>query len=229
LYTTSSSSSSSSASSPVSPENILPNLEADHRIECPSGPLCSDVNAKHFVQYKHSFVEKVIQEKEQQHNNNNNNNNDNNNHHDNNNNNNNNQNQNNQFLIERIVDETDEEYFVKWKGYHDENNSWEAKEAVNGVAPWLVTQFYEEQQKKYQLQEQSKLCGTEMEIYKWLEIMRLQEYVQNFVKNGYCSMKDVSKIQNDEQLVQIGISKKGHQKRILKFVEGFNNDKNVNH
>ena len=55
-----------------------------------------------------------------------------------------------------------------------------------------------------------------VEVENWLkEKCNLMQYLDNFVENGYDSIEMIPKIDNIEELEEIGITLKGHQKMIL--------------
>lgn len=53
------------------------------------------------------------------------------------------------------------------------------------------------------------------EVHKWLTSMDLEKYHDNFVSNGYTNLKFILQIADEDDLEELGITLKGHQKMIL--------------
>ena len=53
--------------------------------------------------------------------------------------------------------------------------------------------------------------------------MILTQYLDNFITNGYDSLDIIKEITKKEELNEIGIHLKGHQKKILNEIQRLNN------
>ena len=53
------------------------------------------------------------------------------------------------------------------------------------------------------------------EVHKWLKSIDLEEYYDNFASNGYKNIKFILQISDEDDLKELGITLKGHQKMIL--------------
>ena len=68
-------------------------------------------------------------------------------------------------------------------------------------------------------EEEKKMDGMGFEVKRWLkEEVKMEQYCDLFVKNGYDDMETVLEM-NDNELIEIGIDKKGHRKKILIYIE----------
>eukprot|EP00484_Ammonia_sp_Unknown_P019178 CAMPEP_0197034174 /NCGR_PEP_ID=MMETSP1384-20130603/12359_1 /TAXON_ID=29189 /ORGANISM="Ammonia sp." /LENGTH=133 /DNA_ID=CAMNT_0042464065 /DNA_START=1 /DNA_END=399 /DNA_ORIENTATION=+ len=83
----------------------------------------------------------------------------------------------------------------------------------------------EEKQQKQQQREQGQTAVYRKDIERanavkaWMENeVKLPQYVQTFISNGYETMEIVKEIQTTDDLKDIGIELKGHQKIILSKV-----------
>ncbi|XP_059506519.1 arf-GAP with Rho-GAP domain, ANK repeat and PH domain-containing protein 3 isoform X2 [Stegostoma tigrinum] len=64
----------------------------------------------------------------------------------------------------------------------------------------------------------ASLSEEEGDIGDWLATIHLEKYRENFIQNGFYTLKDSIHFDN-ESLLQIGIKATGHRKRILKLVQ----------
>eukprot|EP01084_Bolivina_argentea_P198932 340489_1 len=89
--------------------------------------------------------------------------------------------------------------------------------AIKTIAPSTHTLFEEQMEGVH-------LTSEHMDIKYWLKVVdeiHYEEYYTLFVKNGYDSMS-VIKTMNEQELVQIGINKVGHRKKIILAVDKLN-------
>ena len=70
---------------------------------------------------------------------------------------------------------------------------------------------------------------SELEVRRWLtDFVKLGQYADMFIDDGFDAMETVITM-NDDDLMEMGINKKGHRRKILLYIERRkNNDENNN-
>ena len=66
--------------------------------------------------------------------------------------------------------------------------------------------------------EDKTLNESELEVQRWMvNILKLPQYFQLFIDNGYDEIETIMEM-DDKELQDIGINKKGHRKKILRYI-----------
>ena len=85
---------------------------------------------------------------------------------------------------------------------------------------------HEQEGKEKKSSETSNLSGSELEVYKWLnDTVKLVQYFQLFIDDGFDDMTQILTM-TDEDLADIGITKKGHRRKILVCIGQKKNENN---
>ena len=59
--------------------------------------------------------------------------------------------------------------------------------------------------------------------------LKLPQYIANFIDDGYDEMDTIIHTLTEQDLIEIGINKRGHRKRIMLNIERLKKEENVGH